>query len=206
MGRERRRRNLPHRPATGPPTAPQPGKKRRRARRSVPMSRKRRGRRKAKNKPRGGRKTRTNTKESDGPTPKRPPNGYMMYASKVRPQVMEEHPEMRVGEVSKIIGGLWRKLGEEEKKRYTDASKRALEKFKAEHPNLPKSQKKKKKEAQTKVKEEKEQQEREEQEEEVLQEETEDKESEDEDKDKKEYAKASKRVQEEPPNPSKSKR
>ena len=107
---------------------------------------------------------------------------------------------------SKIIGGLWRKLGAEEKKRYTDASKRALEKFKAEHPNLPKSQKKKKKEAQTKVKEEKEQQEREEQEEEVLQEETEDKESEDEDKDKKEYAKASKRVQEEPPNPSKSKR
>merc|ERR1719253_2105234 len=110
-----------------------------------------------------------------------------------------------MGEVSKIIGELWGKLGAEEKKRYTDASKRALEKFKAEHPNLPKKKRKRKNEAQAKVKEEKE---KEKEQEEQEEEETEDKEFKDEDvdKDKKEYAKASKRAQEEPPNPPKSKR
>merc|ERR1711966_45842 len=143
--------------------------------------------------------------EADAPTPKRPPSSYMMYASEVRPQVMKEHPGKRMGEVSKIIGELWGKLGAEEKKRYTDASKRALEKFKAEHPNLPKKKRKRKNEAQAKVKEEKE---KEKEQEEQEEEETEDKEFKDEDvdKDKKEYAKASKRAQEEPPNPPKSKR
>merc|ERR1719253_1232035 len=110
---------------------------------------------------------------------------------------MRAHTTLCIGQ-SKIIGELWGKLGAEEKKRYTDASKRALEKFKAEHPNLPKKKRKRKNEAQAKVKEQEEQEE----------EETEDKEFKDEDvdKDKKEYAKASKRAQEEPPNPPKSKR
>merc|ERR1711966_514172 len=63
--------------------------------------------------------------------------------------------------------GALEKAGGRGKERYTDASKRALEKFKAEHPNLPKKKRKRKNEAQAKVKEEKEKEkEQEEQEEE----------------------------------------
>jgi len=76
--------------------------------------------------------------------PKRPPNGYMMFSSDIRPKIMKENPGLKVTEVAKKTGAAYRALGDDEKKKYTDAAKEALDKFKEEHPDLPKSTRKKK--------------------------------------------------------------
>ena len=46
---------------------------------------------------------------------------------------------------SSILGERYRALDDGAKKRYTDAAREALEKFKAEHPDLPRGSRKKKK-------------------------------------------------------------
>ena len=50
---------------------------------------------------------------------------------------------------SSILGERYRALDDEAKKRYTDAAREALEKFKAEHPDLPRGARKKKTKAES---------------------------------------------------------
>ncbi|KAL9184826.1 hypothetical protein ACHAXT_002603 [Thalassiosira profunda] len=75
---------------------------------------------------------------------KRPLNGYMRFCAEVRPGVMRDHPALKAVEVSSILGERYRALDDGGKKRYTDAAREALEKFKAEHPDLPRGSRKKK--------------------------------------------------------------
>jgi len=51
---------------------------------------------------------------------KRGPNGYMKFASKMRPQILKEHPELKsdVVAVARKIGEKWRALSDAEKKKY----------------------------------------------------------------------------------------
>lgn len=84
-------------------------------------------------------------KEEKAPKVKRPPNGYMKFGSDVRPKIVEDNPDMKVTDVAREIGKAWRELTDTEKKQYQDEAHVALEKFKAEHPNLPKNTKGKKK-------------------------------------------------------------
>jgi len=76
---------------------------------------------------------------------KRPPNGYITFASHVRPKIMEENPGLKVTEVAKKIGEAYRALDMVEKKKYKDDARIAMDKFKADHPDLPKTTRKKKK-------------------------------------------------------------
>ena len=49
---------------------------------------------------------------------KKKKNGYNKYNSKRRKELQEKNPNMGFGEMSKIIGGEWRKMTDEEKKTY----------------------------------------------------------------------------------------
>ena len=51
---------------------------------------------------------------------KRGPNGYMKFASKMRPQILKEHPELKsdVVAVARKIGEKWRALSDAEKKKF----------------------------------------------------------------------------------------
>lgn len=51
---------------------------------------------------------------------KRAPNAYMKFASKMRPQILKEHPELKsdVVAVARKIGEKWRALSDSEKKKF----------------------------------------------------------------------------------------
>lgn len=73
----------------------------------------------------GKRKTRKSSKKSARKTTqkggkKRKANGYMKFASEMRPQILKENPELRsnVVSVARKIGEAWRKLPESERKKY----------------------------------------------------------------------------------------
>lgn len=63
------------------------------------------------------RKNNTTRKQKGG---KRGPNGYMKFASKVRPQILKEHPELKsdVVAVARKIGAKWRAMSDAEKAKY----------------------------------------------------------------------------------------
>ena len=70
-------------------------------------------------------KTRKSSKKSARKTTqtggkKRAPNGYMKFASEMRPQILKENPELKsdVVSVARKIGAAWRKLPESERKKY----------------------------------------------------------------------------------------
>lgn len=69
-------------------------------------------------------------KVRDPNLPKRPKTSFFFYMDVMRSQVAKEHPEMKVSERSKFLGGLWRNLTDEEKKPYVEANAIAKEKYK----------------------------------------------------------------------------
>lgn len=50
------------------------------------------------------------------------PNAYMIFNKEVRDKVKEENPGLSITECSKIIGGMWSKLSDVEKKKFSDKS------------------------------------------------------------------------------------
>ena len=59
-------------------------------------------------------------KKKDPNAPKKNLNSYMLYTREVRQDVANANPTLKVNEVAKIVGGQWRKLSEEAKKKYVD--------------------------------------------------------------------------------------
>ena len=61
-------------------------------------------------------------KEEDGDTttekPKKKPTSYFLFMKETRPTVLKEHPELKVTEVSKKLGELWKALSDEEKEEW----------------------------------------------------------------------------------------
>jgi len=57
-------------------------------------------------------------KKRDPNEPKRSPSAYLIYGSKIREEVKKDHPEAKSSEIMKIIGTMWQKLSEDEKKQY----------------------------------------------------------------------------------------
>jgi hypothetical protein len=66
----------------------------------------------------GGGKRKSKTRKAKGS--KKSPNGYMKFASEVRPQILKENPGLKsdVVKVARKIGEKWRALTDAEKKRY----------------------------------------------------------------------------------------
>lgn len=68
----------------------------------------------------GGKRNSRKTRKASKGGAKKGPNGYMKFAAEVRPQILEEHPELKsdVVKVARKIGEKWRALSDSEKKRY----------------------------------------------------------------------------------------
>eukprot|EP00795_Rhopilema_esculentum_P014619 gene14619-5701_t len=52
--------------------------------------------------------------------PEKPLQPYMRYSKKIWDQVKSQHPELKLWEISKIVGEMWKNLSDAEKKSYTD--------------------------------------------------------------------------------------
>jgi hypothetical protein len=57
----------------------------------------------------------------------KPLSAFMQYTNEVRNKVREENPDMKMPEISKVIGQMWKDLGEEGKKPYFDRYKAEAE-------------------------------------------------------------------------------
>ena len=67
-------------------------------------------------------------KTSDGP--KRPIGAFMLFRKDKYQKVKEENPEMKMTDISKKIGDMWKNLSKNEKKKYTDKAAKLLAEFK----------------------------------------------------------------------------
>ena len=52
--------------------------------------------------------------------PKRATTAYFFYTNAIRPQVKEQHPDMKVTEMAKVMGSKWKELSADEKQKYVD--------------------------------------------------------------------------------------
>ena len=95
--------------------------------------------------------------KKDVNAPKRPLTSYMIYSNEKRKQLMEANPSLKVTDVAKQIGALWKELSEAAKKPYVEAAEKlkkayAIEKAKYDESNeapakSPKKKKTKKEES-----------------------------------------------------------
>jgi hypothetical protein len=74
-----------------------------------------------------GGKTKTATKTKTKTKSDKPLSAFMQYTNEVRNKVREENPGMKMPEVSKVIGQMWKDLGEVGKKPYFDRYKAEAE-------------------------------------------------------------------------------
>jgi hypothetical protein len=64
--------------------------------------------------------------------PKKPLTAFMIYRKDVYQKVKEENEGMKITDISKIIGDMWKNLSENEKKKYTTKASKLKEDFKSE--------------------------------------------------------------------------
>ena len=69
--------------------------------------------------------------KKDPSAPKRPMSAFLHFSRGRRSDILERHPELKNTEVSKILGDLWRKSTEEERRPYVENEKIEREKYKA---------------------------------------------------------------------------
>mmetsp|Transcript_27894 Transcript_27894/g.28175 ORF Transcript_27894/g.28175 Transcript_27894/m.28175 type:complete len:223 (-) Transcript_27894:283-951(-) len=73
--------------------------------------------------------------KKDKNAPKGALSAYFVYSAELRDQIREEHPEMSLGSIAKMIGARWRELSAEEKAAYEEKSKRDKERYMIEMTN-----------------------------------------------------------------------
>ena len=52
--------------------------------------------------------------------PKRATTAYFFYCAEIRPQLTQQHPDMKMTEMAKVLGGKWKELSADEKQKYVD--------------------------------------------------------------------------------------
>lgn len=77
-----------------------------------------------------GKKSKNVSKES-----KRPLGAFMLFRKDKYQKVKEENPDMKMGDIMKEIGEMWKALSEKEKKKYTDQAAKLLAEFKQKNSN-----------------------------------------------------------------------
>lgn len=50
--------------------------------------------------------------------PKRPCSAYIFFSKKERIDIKNKHPEMKFGDIAKLIGTRWKQISEKDKKKY----------------------------------------------------------------------------------------
>ena len=63
---------------------------------------------------------------------KRPLNAYIIYSQEVRNKVKSENPDSKVGDISKIIGAMWKELSPSKKKKFEKLASEAKAKYESE--------------------------------------------------------------------------
>jgi hypothetical protein len=64
-------------------------------------------------------------KKKDPNAPKKPCSAFFHFSKKMRPRIKEENPTASFGQLGKIIGEQWSKLGADERKVHTGHSSRS---------------------------------------------------------------------------------
>merc|ERR1712122_226508 len=73
-------------------------------------------------------------KARDPNAPKRPMGAYFLFMNDHRDATKAENPEMKIGEIAKILGQKWANLEKEEKEKYEEQAKEAKAKYEEEEP------------------------------------------------------------------------
>ena len=96
------------------------------------------------------RKRATKKAKKDKDAPKRPLTSYMIYSQEMRKKLLEKDSTLKVTEVAKKVGALWKELSEDQKKPYIEKAealkevyKKQKEEYDASHDTKPKKKTKK---------------------------------------------------------------
>ena len=65
-------------------------------------------------------KTKTVKEKKDPNRPKKPLTAYFHYANERRPLLKAENPDVKIPQISKLIGAEWNKMSDEQKQPYKD--------------------------------------------------------------------------------------
>merc|ERR1719348_2603873 len=68
-------------------------------------------------------------KVKDANAPKRPSTAYFLWMNDNRERVQKKNPEASMAEMSKILGDMWKTVGEAAKKKYQDKYEAAKKKY-----------------------------------------------------------------------------
>ena len=71
-------------------------------------------------------------KLKDENAPKRPKSAYMFFAEKKRAEIREEQPDLKMTEVSKVIGERWKEVTPESKAKYAKKAEKDKERYQEE--------------------------------------------------------------------------
>lgn len=64
-------------------------------------------------------KGKKNAKDAgDGEKKKRGPTSFIIFSTEKRPEVLKKNPNLKVPEVAKVLGALWKELSDAEKAKY----------------------------------------------------------------------------------------
>ncbi|TRY78184.1 hypothetical protein TCAL_04268 [Tigriopus californicus] len=74
-------------------------------------------------------------KEKDPEKPKRPMNGFMLFAKKFRLELIQQHPGKDNRAISVLLGEAWKGLPQEERENYSHRAKLMAEEQKKLHPD-----------------------------------------------------------------------
>ncbi|KAL9642794.1 hypothetical protein ABK040_009869 [Willaertia magna] len=103
------------------------------------------------NKKKRKRKT-TKKKKTDPDAPKRPLTSYMLFSQEQRKKIVQETPEIKVTEVAKKVGALWKQLSAEQKQPYIDKAEELKKQYKVLKEEYDKNKKEESEEEEDKKK------------------------------------------------------
>lgn len=66
---------------------------------------------------------------------KRGLNAYMFFANEKRPDLIKKYPEMKIGEIGKKLGEMWKNLDDDKKEPYKQKAIQDKERYKQELAN-----------------------------------------------------------------------
>eukprot|EP00475_Leptophrys_vorax_P006798 TRINITY_DN14248_c1_g1_i1.p1 TRINITY_DN14248_c1_g1~~TRINITY_DN14248_c1_g1_i1.p1 ORF type:complete len:261 (+),score=87.59 TRINITY_DN14248_c1_g1_i1:84-785(+) len=72
---------------------------------------------------------RTAKEKAEDGKPKRPPTSYLIFTNAMRAQAKADNPDLKMTELSKVMGSMWRDLTDEEKRPYEEQAKAAKAKY-----------------------------------------------------------------------------
>jgi hypothetical protein len=72
------------------------------------------------------------SRQRKNPDVKAPLSAYIIFTQHKRKEVVAKNPLAKVPEIGKLLGDMWRKMGEKDKQQYVDLAKKDRERYEAE--------------------------------------------------------------------------